>query len=51
MKVGEGTGEERGVIEEELVGRQENKEEDEQVSCSLVRVMVTFFDWILRVLM
>lgn len=38
-KVIEDKGEEKGVIEEELAGRQRNKVEDEQVSSSVVKVM------------
>jgi hypothetical protein len=49
VKVSEDRGEERGVIEEELPGRQRNSEEDEQVSSSVVQVMITVFDRILQV--
>lgn len=51
MKVSEDRGEERGVIEEELPGRQRNNEEDEQVGSSVVNVMITLFVWILQVCM
>jgi hypothetical protein len=50
VKVSEDREEERGVIEEELPGKQQNKGEDEQVS-SVAKVMVAFFDWISQVLM
>jgi len=51
VKVSEDRGEERGVIEEELPGRQRNNEEDEQVSSSVVKVMITVFDRVLQVCM
>jgi hypothetical protein len=51
VKVSEDRREERGVIEDEFPVKQRNKEEDEQVSGSIVKVMVVFFDWILQVLM
>jgi len=51
VKVSEDRGEERGVIVEELPGRQRNNEEDEQVSSWVVKVMITVFDRILQVCM
>lgn len=49
VKVNEDRGEEGGVIEEELPGRRRSNEEDEQVSSSVVKVMITIFDRILQV--
>jgi hypothetical protein len=48
-KASEDRGEERGVGEEEQLGRQQ-EEEDEQVSYSIVKEMVTFCEWIMKVL-
>jgi hypothetical protein len=40
----------RGVGEEEQLGRQQGEEEDEQVSCCVVRKLLAFCDGILKVL-
>jgi hypothetical protein len=46
-KASEDRGEEEGVGAEEQLGRQQEEEEDDQVSYSFVKEMVTFCKWIL----
>lgn len=45
MKVNEARDEGRGVGEEQQLGRQQGEEEDEQVSCSVVREICGLLWW------
>jgi hypothetical protein len=50
VKVNEARDEGRGVGEEQQLGRQQGEEEDEQVSCCVVREMWALCGGILKVL-